>query len=77
MGSKWSSDISSPPNSENICRAPWIASEEPEVRRAMRLTKRSGYSSGQSQDAILERMCDYEEISSRAGEDACNLQSMS
>lgn len=63
IGNKWSSDISSPPNSENICRAPCIASGEPDVKRVISELRSSGYSSGQSQDAIFERIWDWATIS--------------
>lgn len=46
-------------NSVNTCIAPCIESVEPEERRLMRAVSRSGYSSGQSQFAIDDRVYAY------------------
>lgn len=44
-------------NSVSTCIAPWTESGEPDERRPIKESRSSGYSSGQSQFAIEERVC--------------------
>lgn len=44
-------------NSVNTCMAPWTEAGEFVLRSAMRESRRSGYSSGQSQFATRDRVC--------------------